>query len=148
MLKKLFYTLLLSTICLMATQSNEVNQTKVVLQKLNMEPDTIYLIDFFASWCKSCKKELPLVSKIYNEKLVEVIGINVDAKREVGEAFVKSLNLPFRVIYDEDKLLVEAFDPVGFPALYYMRNGKVIHVIFGAVEDIDERIVKDLKELK
>jgi thiol-disulfide isomerase/thioredoxin len=148
MLKKIFYTLLISTIGLMATESQELNQTDVLLQKLEMKQDKIYLIDFFASWCKSCKKELPLIAKVHNDKLVEVIGINTDESRAEGEKFVQSLDLPFRIIYDEDKSFVKAFDPLGFPALYYMKNGKVLHVIFGAVDDIDEQIAQDLKELK
>ena len=148
MLKQILYIFFFSTIGLMATPSGDINQTEVLLNRLDMKSDKIYVIDFFASWCKSCQKELPLISKVHNDKLVEVIGINVDKKKEDGEKFVKSLELPFRIIYDEDKSFIKSFDPVGFPALYYMKNGKVIHMIVGAVDNIDEQIAKDLKELK
>ncbi|MCH9740815.1 MAG: TlpA family protein disulfide reductase [Epsilonproteobacteria bacterium] len=148
MLKKFFYSLLFSSVLLLAADSAEENQTKIILNKLNMQDDKVYLIDFFASWCKSCKKELPLISKVHNAKLVEVIGINVDKKREDGEAFVKELELPFRVIYDEDKSFIEAFDPMGFPAMYYMKNGKILNVVFGAVDSVDKKIADDLKELQ
>lgn len=147
MLKKALYTLLLSTISMMALETGE-SIPKKISEKLNMQADKVYVIDFFASWCKSCKKELPLVANVHNDKVAEVIGINVDKKKENGEALVKKLELPFHVIYDEDKLMIETFDPIGFPAIYYVKNDKVLHVIFGAVESIDEKITNDLKELK
>ena len=146
MLKKILLTLSLSSLSLFALDIGD----KIPLEiqnKLTLEQNQLYVLDFFASWCKSCKKELPLVSKVYNDKTVEVIGINVDKKKEAGEKFVKELALPFPIIYDEEKKLVETFNPLGFPAIYYVKNHKIIHVIFGAVDNIDEQIRLDVKEI-
>ena len=147
MIKTTIYALCFSTISLMALDvGDKVPQN--IQEQLNLDNNQTYIIDFFASWCKSCKKELPLIAKVHNDKLVEVIGVNVDKKKEDGEAFVKKLDVPFRVIYDTDKVFIEAFDPLGFPALYYVKNGKVVNVIFGAVDSIDEQIAKDLEKIK
>ena len=147
MTKKIIYGLLFSTITMMAL---EVGDTipKNIQEELKMDNNKTYIIDFFASWCKSCKKELPLVSEVYNEKVVEIIGVNVDKKQEDGEKFVKDLALPFPVYYDNKKSMVETFDPMGFPAIYYVKDGKVLHVIFGAVDEIDKQIKEDMKEIK
>jgi len=147
MLKKTIYALCFSTISLMALDKGDAVPQNIQDQ-LNLDSNKTYVIDFFASWCKSCKKELPLISKVYNDKLVEVVGVNVDKKKKDGEEFVKKFELPFRVIYDSDKTFIKAFDPVGFPALYYVRDGKIVNAIFGAVDNIDEQIAKDLKDLK
>ena len=147
MLKKILYTLLFSSVALMALETGDAVPQNIQ-DKLKLESDKIYVVDFFASWCKSCKKELPLITNIYNNKVANVIGVNVDKNREDGEKFVKDLELPFPVVYDSDKSLVEAFDPMGFPAVYYVKNGKVLNVIFGAVEEIDKKITEDLKSIK
>ena len=147
MFKKILYSLLFSSLNLMAINMGETLSQNIQAQ-LNMEKDKVYVIDFFASWCKSCKKELPLVNKVHNDKTTNVIGINVDKNKEDGEAFVQKLGLTFPVIYDEEKNLVEAFNPIGFPALYYVKNNKIIHTIFGAVDNIDEQITADIKEIK
>ena len=147
MIKTTIQALIFSTITLMALDTGS-SIPQNIQEQLKLDNNQTYIIDFFASWCQSCKKELPLVSKVHNDKLVEVIGINVDKKKEEGEAFVQNLNLPFRVIYDTDKAFIKAFDPLGFPAIYYVKNGKVVNVIFGAVEHIDEKIAKDLEEIK
>jgi thiol-disulfide isomerase/thioredoxin len=147
MLKKFIYSLLFSSVALLALESGDT-LPKEIQTKLNLEADKVYIVDFFASWCKSCKKELPLVANIYNDKIAQVVGVNVDKNQEDGEKFVKDLSLPFPVVYDIDKSLVKTFDPLGFPAIYYVKDGKVLHVIFGAVEDIDKKIAEDIKSIK
>jgi thiol-disulfide isomerase/thioredoxin len=147
MLKKIIYSLLFSTGVLLALESGDTIP-KDIQEKLNLEKEQVYVIDFFASWCKSCKKELPLISKLYNDKIAKIIGVNVDKKREDGEKFVDNLKLPFPIVYDEDKSLVKTFDPLGFPAIYYVKNGKILHVIFGAIENIDKQISEDIKSIK
>lgn len=147
MLKKALYTLLFSTVGLIALDAGET-LPKDIQDRLKLESDKVYVIDFFASWCKSCKKELPLISKIYNDNVTNVIGINVDKKKEDGEKFVKELKLPFRVVYDSDKKLVKTFDPMGFPAIYYIKNGQILNIIFGAVDEIDKKIINDIKSIK
>jgi len=147
MIKKIIYTLLISSFGLMALETGDTLPNKVQ-EELKLENDKVYLLDFFASWCKSCKKELPLVQKVYESNGVNVIAINVDKKREDGEQLVSKLGINFPVVYDSDKSLVEAFDPMGFPAIYYVKNNQVLKVVFGAVDNIDAQILKDVEELK
>jgi len=147
MIKNIVYTLLLSSLGLMASETGDTLPVKAQ-EELKLENDKVYVLDFFASWCKSCKKELPLVQKVYEANGVNVIAINVDKKREDGEQLVSKLGINFPVVYDSDKSLVEAFDPMGFPAIYYVKNNQVLKVIFGAVDNIDAQILKDVEELK
>jgi len=147
MLKKTLYSLLFSTVAVMALETGDTLPQNIQ-EQLKLESDKIYVIDFFASWCKSCKKELPLIANLYNNQVSEVVGINVDKNKEDGEKLVTELALPFPVVYDTDKALVEAFNPLGFPAVYYVKNGQVVNVIFGAVEEIDKKITEDIKAIK
>lgn len=147
MIKKTLSTLLLSSFAVMALETGDA-VPQAIQDELKLENNQTYVIDFFASWCKSCKKELPLVEKVAQENVTHIIGVNVDKKEEDGKKFVADLGLTFPIIYDNDKKLVEAFDPMGFPAIYYVKDGKVLNVIFGAVDDIDEQIKKDMQELK
>ena len=147
MIKKLFTTILLSTVTIMALESGNTIPEKLQ-EKLNMKADKVYILDFFASWCKSCKQELPLISNVYNNKIAEVIGINTNSQKEDGEKFVADLALPFPIIYDQNKSLVESFEPLGFPALYFVKNNKIIEVVFGAVDEIDKKIEEEIKEIK
>lgn len=118
---------------------------------LGCKDNKVYIVDFFASWCGSCKKELPLISKA-NTKIdkskVEIIGIDVDKDISKALAFQNSLKLNFKVINDPQNLIISEFSPIGMPTLYYIKNKKVIGIVTGAVDDIDEKILNDIKEVK
>ncbi len=122
---------------------------------LGCTDNKVYVIDFFASWCGSCKKEIPLISianKQIDKNKVEIIGIDVDKKIQQGIKFQERLrandDLNFRVINDPQNLIISKFAPIGMPTLYYVKNRKIIDIITGAVDNIDEKILNDLKEME
>lgn len=115
-----------------------------ISEKFTMEKDKIYVINFFASWCGSCKKELPLINQLHKD--ISIIGVNIDKDRVKGENFVKNLSLKFKVYYDNDNTIVEKFDPIGVPAIYFIKNNHVIDYKFGAINQIDQFIIKTIKE--
>ena len=150
MIKKILFTLSISTFTLMALDSGDA-LPKLATQKLSLENDKVYIIDFFASWCHSCKKELPLINKLNNsidKNTTEIIGVDVDENIEDGKTFKKELALNFKVINDANNEIIGAFNPVGMPSIFIVKNGKIIAVIVGAKENIDSYILEGLKDLK
>jgi len=121
-----------------------------IVNKLQLEKEKVYILDFFASWCISCKLELPLISKLNNtldNTKYKIIGINVDENKNDGKNFVNDLKLNFEIIYDSNNQIISKFEPVGVPAIYYIKNNIVKKVIFGAVHNIDDQISNDLKNI-
>jgi thiol-disulfide isomerase/thioredoxin len=121
-----------------------------IAQKLSLEEGKIYIIDFFASWCGSCKEEMPLLIKASREMdktKFELIGVDVDEELSKGEEFQKELNITFRVVNDPKNEIVKAFNPLGMPSLYVIKEGKVVDFLFGAKDNIDKLIADELKEL-
>ena len=48
---------------------------------LTKENDTVYVVNFWATWCKPCVKELPAFEKLnaeYSEKKVKVLLVSLD----------------------------------------------------------------------
>jgi cytochrome c biogenesis protein CcmG, thiol:disulfide interchange protein DsbE len=117
---------------------------------LNIESG-IAVVDFFAAWCISCKKELPLIQKL-SSKLessgVKIVGVDNDEDLNEGIAFQKELGLEFFIYNDTNQEIVSKFEPVGMPAIYYIKDKKVVKTIFGAVDNIDKVILNDLKGIK
>jgi len=122
---------------------------------IGITQNKIYVVDFFASWCGSCKKEIPLISKVNKEidkTKVEIIGIDVDKKVQHGLKFQKMLKnggkLNFKVINDPQNSVIAEFSPIGMPTLYYIKNKKIVKILTGAIDNIDKHILQDLKELE
>ena len=152
-MKVLLFSVLFS-LQLFAYQIGDTIADKL-LKTLEIKEDKAYLIDFFASWCGSCKKEIPLISEV-NKKLdhnkVLIIGVDVD--RNINDAinFQKTLKenktLNFKVINDPQNTIVSAFHPIGMPTLYYVKNKKVVSILTGAIDNIDKQILHDLEKME
>jgi thiol-disulfide isomerase/thioredoxin len=124
-------------------------------KKIEMESEKIYVVDFFASWCASCKKEIPLISKantLIDRSKVEIIGIDVDVDIKKAKSFQEELKkrdaLNFRVIDDSENSIVKIFNPKAMPAIFFIKDSKVIEVIYGAVDGIDEVVLNTLKGMQ
>ena len=112
--------------------------------------DGITVVDFFASWCVSCVKELPEINKLsseLSEDKVKFVGIDTDEDINEGMEFQKNLGLKFFVFNDEHQEIVAKFNPIGMPAIYYIKNKKVVKVLFGAVDHIGEVVTKDIGDM-
>ncbi len=113
----------------------------------------VTIVDFFAQWCVSCRIEIPLLAKAYNQldkNLIEVLGVDVDDTLEKAQRFqadMRAKGMNFRVINDLDQTIISAFKPKGMPALYYIVDGKVVGSRMGAIHHIDHQIMADLKSL-
>lgn len=71
---------------------------------LNQDNDTLYIVNFWATWCKPCVAELPYFEKInseYANNKVKVILVSVDFKDDLESRlipFLKNKNIKSEVI--------------------------------------------------
>src|SRR5690349_2151318 len=64
--------------------------------KLSQLRGKVVLLDFWASWCEPCKKELPILAKMapgLRAKGVEIVAVNIDDKKQNAEEFLRSHGL-------------------------------------------------------
>lgn len=62
----------------------------------------VVLINFWATWCKPCRMELPEIAKIhekYKDRGLVVLGVAGDETPEPVQKFLKSNPLPFTNVY-------------------------------------------------
>ncbi len=143
-MKKIVLYLILTTILFAYQKGDNVSQ---IANKIGINDKRIYVVDFFASWCSSCKKELPLIRKLTNNNLT-IIGIDVDEDIDNAISFKKEMKLDFKVINDPNGEIVKKFNPIGFPSLYIIKNYKIVETIYGAKNDIDKVVTNIIKDIK
>ncbi len=100
----------------------------------------LILLNFWATWCAPCVRELPALDRLQallgNEDL-EVVALSIDdAGIEKSVSFVRELGLTrLRLYLDFEVMAVKGFPLYGLPISYLIdRKGLVIGYIVGAVE--------------
>ncbi len=73
---------------LKSVKSYNYNELKILLEK---KDDKIYVVNFWATWCAPCVKELPYFEKLrtkYLSKKVEVLLVSLDYPKQVKSRLV------------------------------------------------------------
>jgi thiol-disulfide isomerase/thioredoxin len=99
---------------------------------------SVTLVNFWATWCVPCKKEIPDLIAISNElaaKNVKIIGISTDRGLSVTEdvaAFVTEKGIPYQILISTDDL-ESAFGNIRMiPASFIVdADGKIVKELVG-----------------
>ena len=80
---KLIYSIALIISLGLTTNAQNISSLKItdVVKYYSQQTDSIYIINFWATWCKPCVEELPYlqsVSKKYADKKVKLLLVSLD----------------------------------------------------------------------
>jgi thiol-disulfide isomerase/thioredoxin len=100
------------------------------------------ILNFWATWCPPCKKEMPEMQKISktHEEEVEILAINsTDNEKSVKsvEDFIEEGGYTFTVLLDpEGKVNGNLYRTVAFPTSYFINeDGKIVKRINGQLTE-------------
>lgn len=89
----------------------------------------VLLLNFWATWCFSCRKEMPDMEKLYREfsgKGLVVLGVT-DEKREAVLKFLADKKYTFPILLDSERKVNIDFDIEGIPeTVVFDREGKLV----------------------
>ena len=89
------------------------------------------LLNFWATWCPSCRDELPAVEAIAREYggSVVVLGVSVEEQPGTVAQFAKRMGLSLNILVDPDGTTAEAYNVFGLPTAYFIDKGGIIRSI-------------------
>ena len=97
------------------------------------------LLNFWATWCTPCKKELPSMQRLYEDLKLdgfEIVAISIDRdKKERVHKYMEEYNLTFPVLLDPSQKVRKDYFILGLPTSYLIgKDGKLKGFISGARE--------------
>ena len=115
--------------------------------------DKIILVNFFATWCEPCMKEMPYLQKEVWNKLKDnpnfvLLSFGRDHSQEEIDKFIEKKKYSFPIYADKGKLVYNQFASKYIPRNYLIdRNGTVIYTSFGFTTEEFDKLKKVLSEL-
>lgn len=108
----------------------------------------VVVVSFWATWCKYCIKELPIlenVQKLGGAARVQVIAVNTE-ERDVFRQVARHMKIfTLKLAYDPDEIGASAYGVKGIPHLVIIdRDGKIVEVFRGYSESSLDGIIASI----
>ena len=108
----------------------------------------LIIVNFWATWCPPCKKEMPSLDKLYKDKKfknLKIFAVNMEEPNKLKtKNFFTELNIKnLEIFFDESFSYVKEFKLRGVPTTVLInKNGEEFARIIGAVDFLDKKFVR------
>ena len=100
------------------------------------------LINVWASWCTTCRKEHQMLMNLAKKTDLQLIGINYKDSRDNGEKYLKIMGNPFaHIIFDPDGKIGIDLGITGTPETFLISTDGL--VLYKYIGEIDSRVWED-----
>ncbi len=113
-----------------------------------------FIIDFFATWCKPCQRELDAIAEVYDEWKeetgVKIITVSIDQAQNVHKVkpLVSNHGWEYEVLLDTNEELKRAFGVQMIPfTMIVDGNGQIVYKHTGYTDGVEEELIDKVKEL-
>lgn len=110
---------------------------------------SIVLLNFWATWCPPCKKEMPSIETLWKTLKGEaftIAAVSTGEKKKTVEDFLAKNPYTFPVYLDESSDLGRVYATQGIPTTYVLdKKGRIIAGVVGSTEYDNPALIKALK---
>ena len=102
---------------------------------LSEQEGKVVFINFWATWCSPCVKEMPAIEKLHQEygDEVSIVGIDVGDNKETVASFMKEQGYTYPVACDLTGNVVDKYPTDGIPySVIVGKDGKIAETMVGA----------------
>ncbi len=99
------------------------------LFQLSAHKGTPVVINFFASWCRACGEETPVIEKAareYGPERVAFLGIAVDDTEKKAKEFMQEIGLTIPAGLDRTGEIKDAYGLYGMPTTFFIDKHGVV----------------------
>lgn len=113
-----------------------------------------FIIDFFATWCKPCNRELSAISEVYDEWQketgVKLYAVSIDKAQNANKVkpLVNQHGWEYEVILDPNSEFRKSFGGEMIPFVVICDgDGKVVYKHNGYTEGAEQELIEKAREL-
>lgn len=113
-----------------------------------------FIIDFFATWCKPCNRELSAISEVYDEWQketgVKLYAVSIDKAQNANKVkpLINQHGWEYEVILDPNSEFRKSFGGEMIPFVVICDgDGKVVYKHNGYTEGAEQELIEKVREL-
>lgn len=160
-MRKFLVSLFFAVIC--STGVMNAQLPSVTLKDINgktVQTDTLsnggkpFIIDFFATWCKPCNRELTAISEVYEDWVAEtgvkLFAVSIDQAQNINKVrpLVDQHGWPYEVLLDPNGDFKRA---LGIQMIPYVivcdGKGNIVYKHNGYTEGAEAELIEKVREL-
>jgi peroxiredoxin len=129
----------------------ELQDEEGKVHRLGSYRDKVLVVNFWASWCTPCVRELPGLNRLRKElgdQSFEILGVNVAEPPNRLTRFLERQPIDFPVLYDRESEAFYAWNVKGLPTSFVIdREGRIRYQVRGAIEWDDAETIGIIESL-
>jgi len=111
----------------------------------------VVLLNFWATWCPPCRREIPSMASLYNKyasRGLNIIAVSIDKRRNDLISFMKEYPIPFQVLHDADGSVSHSYGVYRYPESFLLdRHGTVLQHVVGATNWMSEPMLHTIDSM-
>lgn len=108
---------------------------------------TPVIVDFWATWCGPCRKEMPLLEQIHRKYAplgLVMVGINVEEDGRLFDTFLKDVPVSFPILLDPKNGVSKLYDVAAMPSTVIIDRKGNIRYVHQGYQPGDENAYQDM----
>jgi cytochrome c biogenesis protein CcmG, thiol:disulfide interchange protein DsbE len=109
--------------------------------------DKVVLINFWATWCDPCKRELPRLQRAwqrYRSRDVVFVGVDAQDFDDGARRAIRKYGMTYPVVYDGAGKVLARYGGLPLPKTFVLdRRGRIVDFHLGELDDPDIRRLLD-----
>lgn len=100
--------------------------------RLSQHRGKVVILDFWASWCAPCRKEMPELEKLYRDfagRGLRVVAVNIDEDTAAARRFLDDVKVSFAVLHDGEQKVATQYDLPTMPTSFVLGADGKVHAV-------------------
>lgn len=114
------------------TQVNANNEVETI--RLSDLEGKGVMLNFWATYCEPCEREMPYMESIYPEYKddIEIVAVSLDASELVIHQFIDKYDLSFPVVHDKKSDVMDLYNVGPIPSTFFIDpEGNIVDKVAG-----------------
>jgi cytochrome c biogenesis protein CcmG/thiol:disulfide interchange protein DsbE len=112
----------------------------------------VVFLNVWATWCPTCREEMPSMERLYQElkgEAFEILAVSVDKSGARAVAsFMKARNLSFPALLDPEGQIARPYGVTGVPESFIINKSGIIEkIVIGPIDWTEPAVVRFIRTL-